>query len=59
MMGTRSIVRASLLALLLFGLSVAVWSEESASTWEKVIFHVDEMANARWALLLANAYFAT
>lgn len=48
--------RGSLLALLLFGLAVPVWSEESADPWEKVVFHVDETRNARWALMLARSY---
>ena len=49
-------LKGSLLALLLIGFNTLGWSEEGAATWEKLVFHVDETANARWALLLANAY---
>ena len=45
-----------LLALLLIGLAAPTWSEEPADNWEKVVFHVDETANARWALMLARSY---
>ena len=32
------------------------YSEQSDAGWEKVVFHVDETANARWALMLARSY---
>ena len=47
-----------LLALLLLGLAVPSWAEKAPDDWEKVVFHLDEMRNARWALMLANAYLA-
>lgn len=56
MMNVNKMVKGSLLALLLIGFGVPAWSEESVDTWEKVVFHLDDTANARWALLLANAY---
>jgi intracellular sulfur oxidation DsrE/DsrF family protein len=45
-----------LLASLLGGFTVPVHAEESVDTWEKVVFHLDETANARWALMLARSY---
>jgi hypothetical protein len=32
------------------------FSEETTASPEKVIFHVDDTKNARWALMLANTY---
>lgn len=32
------------------------FSEETTTAPEKVIFHVDDTKNARWALMLANTY---
>ena len=55
-MNIKHIVRSSLLALLLIGLNSPSWSEEAVATWEKVVFHLDDTANARWALMLANSY---
>jgi len=55
-MNTRNSARGCLLALILIGLSMPAWSDEIADTWEKIVFHVDESANARWAIMLANAY---
>ena len=31
-------------------------AEETADDWERMVFHLDETANARWALMLSNAY---
>ena len=42
--------------LLLTGLTSPGWPEESGDTWEKVVFHLDETRNARWALMLARSY---
>lgn len=55
-MNSQHIAKRTLLALLLIGMSAPAWSEQVADTWEKVVFHVDETVNARWAMLLANAY---
>lgn len=44
------------LALLLVGLVVPVYAEQSISEWEKVVFHVDESKTARRALILARSY---
>jgi intracellular sulfur oxidation DsrE/DsrF family protein len=41
---------------LLIGFLVPVYAEESARTWDKVMFHIDESRNARWALMLARSY---
>jgi intracellular sulfur oxidation DsrE/DsrF family protein len=56
MMNMKHNAQCCLLALLLIGLAAPVWSEESGDTWERVVFHVDETANARWALMLARSY---
>ncbi len=55
-MNMRPLAILSLLALPLLGISSPVSSEESEDTWEKVVFHLDETANARWALMLARSY---
>jgi len=55
-MSIKHLVTGSLLALAVIGSAVPVWSDETADGWEKVVFHVDDTANARWALMLANAY---
>jgi intracellular sulfur oxidation DsrE/DsrF family protein len=55
-MNLRPLTAGCLVALLSFGPSQPAFSEESAEAWEKIVFHVDEMSNARWALMLARSY---
>jgi len=55
-MKTQQLVRKNILALLIFGMTTSVWSDNKVENWEKMVFHVDETVNARWALMLANAY---
>ncbi len=55
-MNTHNIAKAVLLSGLLLGLPAPAWTEQAAETWEKIVFHVDEVANARWAILIANSY---
>ena len=55
-MNLRHLDALCLFALLLLGIASPVWSEESGDGWEKVVFHLDEAANARWALMLARSY---
>lgn len=55
-MNMKQMVQSSLLVLLLVGFTTPAWPEEASETWEKVVFHLDETANARWALMLANGY---
>lgn len=45
-----------LFAALLIGLLTPVGAEQSKNAWDKVVFHVDETRNARWALMLARSY---
>ena len=56
MMNTEHLAELCLSALLLLGLAAPAWSEEPGDDWEKVVFHLDETANARWALMLARSY---
>lgn len=56
MMNTQRFIQHSILALLLFGPASAVPAEQGGESWEKMVFHLDETVNARWALMLANAY---
>lgn len=49
-------VKLSLLVLLLIGMGSHVWSEGSDGSREKIVFHVDEIGNARWAMMLASSY---
>lgn len=59
-MNMKHIARSCLLAFVLTGLVAPVWPQvppgEPGENWEKVVFHLDETANARWALLLARSY---
>jgi len=56
MMNLATLAKGCFLSLLLIGLSPPTWSEESDDGWEKIVFHVDEMSNARWSLMLARSY---
>ena len=55
-MTMQQMVKRSLLVLILIGSSLPALSEQAADTWEKVVFHVDEIGSARWAMMLANSY---
>lgn len=55
-MKIKHLLQSSLLLLLLVGFIVPAWSDESPTTDDKVVFHVDETSNARWAMMLANSY---
>ncbi len=52
----KNMAQGSLLAALLTGFLVPVCAEQSASTWDRVVFHVDDTRTARWALMLASSY---
>ena len=56
MMNTKHFIKSSLLILLLLGLSAPTWSGDKVTSGDRVVFHLDDTANARWAMLLANAY---
>ena len=55
-MKTHSLAKALLFISLLFMPFVSAFSEDAADDWERMVFHLDETANARWALMLSNAY---
>jgi intracellular sulfur oxidation DsrE/DsrF family protein len=55
-MNLTRITTGAFLALLLSGFIAPVGADEAAENWEKTVFHVDEVANARWALMLARSY---
>ena len=55
-MNIAPMLRGCLLALCLIGTTGPAWSEPPAPGWEKVVFHLDETRNARWALMLARSY---
>ncbi|MGA7983022.1 MAG: DsrE family protein [Chromatiaceae bacterium] len=55
-MKAKSTVAGCLLALLLIALATPVWADEPSDNWEKVVFHLDDAANARWALMVARSY---
>lgn len=48
--------RGCLLSILLVILLGPVSGGEPAGSWDKVVFHLDETRNARWALMLARSY---
>ncbi len=56
MKSMRRLVQGCLLAALLTGFLAPVCAEQSASTWDRVVFHLDETRTARWALMLARSY---
>lgn len=55
-MNTKRTIKGALLALILVGLNPPVWPDEATEGWEKVVFHVDDAAIARWAMMLAGSY---
>jgi intracellular sulfur oxidation DsrE/DsrF family protein len=55
-MNRKHFASLCMLALLLTGHALPGWSDESNETWEKMVFHLDETRNARWALMLARSY---
>ena len=60
-MKLRSLATSLLLALVLAFTFAPAVPEQSAQTdndWEKILFHVDDAAYARWALMLAGSYLA-
>ena len=52
----KHLARGYLLAALLIGLFGPACAEQSANTWDKVVFHLDETRTACWALMLARSY---
>jgi intracellular sulfur oxidation DsrE/DsrF family protein len=52
----KQLMPACLATVLLVVLLMPVRADESANTWDKVVFHLDEARNARWALMLARSY---
>lgn len=52
----KRLAQGGLLAALLAGFLVPAFAEQSASTWDRVVFHVDDTRTARWALMLASSY---
>ncbi len=56
MVTTKRVVHSCLSAVLFIGLLVPAYAEKSKEAWDKVVFHVDETKNARWALMLARSY---
>lgn len=54
-MNIKCITNGLLLSLALVALHTPAWSEQTSDRWEKVVFHMDDAANARWALLLARS----
>lgn len=55
-MNIKHALHSGLLVLLLIGSGMPAWPDQATDDWEKVVFHLDDSANARWALMLANAY---
>lgn len=55
-MNTQRLIRGCIVALLLLGSASTISAEQKEGNWEKMVFHLDETINARWALMLANSY---
>lgn len=54
-MSVKDSVLTGLVAAVFVFLPATAWPQASASE-EKVVFHLDDTANARWALMLARAH---
>ena len=55
-MNTKTLLTTGLLALLLILGGSPVFAGDAKTGTEKVVFHLDETINARWAMMLANSY---
>lgn len=55
-MKATHLTRVCVLTAVLTGFASPIWPADSENTWEKVVFHLDEVVNARWALMLARSY---
>lgn len=55
-MNSYLLAKKGLVILLMSFLFVPVFAEETDENWERMVFHLDETLNARWALMLSNAY---
>ena len=55
-MKIRLVAKACVLTALLTAFESPIRAEEPTNAWEKVVFHLDEASNARWALMLARSY---
>ena len=55
-MKIRSLTQSVLFVSLISTSFVPAMAEETADDWERMVFHLDETANARWALMLSSAY---
>mgnify|MGYP000273021037 CR=1 FL=1 len=49
-------LKRGLLAMMLVCLLGPVSAGEPAGSWDKVVFHLDEVQSTRWALMLARSY---
>ena len=49
-------LKGGLLAMMLVCLLGPVSAGEPAGSWDKVVFHLDEVQSTRWALMLARSY---
>lgn len=52
----KPLLRSSIFVLLILAMVSPAWSDDTKDNWEKMVFHLDETVNARWALMLANSY---
>lgn len=55
-MNMKPTVHGCLLAIVLAAPGTPAWSDPATGAWEKIVFHVDESVNARWAIMLADSY---
>ena len=52
----KPLLRSTIFVLLILAMVSPAWSDDTKDNWEKMVFHLDETVNARWALMLANSY---
>lgn len=55
-MKTHILAKGILCIYLMLIVLVPASADVTDDNWERMVFHLDETANARWALMLSNAY---
>ena len=55
-MNSKRLATAAVLSAAMIGLHPVAFAGGAAGNWERVVFHVDDVANARWAMMLARSY---
>jgi intracellular sulfur oxidation DsrE/DsrF family protein len=57
-MNFKSLTTSLVVVLALACATAPAWSETDDPGWERLVFHLDDVSNARWAMMLANSYLS-